>query len=135
MHGFWKRALERREIDPEGALTSARTLLETVCEHILHASGRTPHEKDDLPKLNRNASSILKLAPNQHTEEIIKRILGSCRSVVEGLGTLRNKLGDAHGKGSKPVRPSPRHASLAVNLAGSMATFRVETWNERERGR
>jgi hypothetical protein len=41
---------------------------------------------------------------------------------------LRNKIGDAHGKGGKPVKPSPRHAALAVNLAGTMATFLVETW-------
>ncbi|WP_246715459.1 abortive infection family protein [Rhizobium sp. BK512] len=35
----------------------------------------------------------------------------------------------AHGKGGKlPVRPSPRHANLAVNMAGAMATFLVETF-------
>ncbi|WP_334364405.1 abortive infection family protein [Bradyrhizobium sp. AZCC 1578] len=49
-------------------------------------------------------------------------------SVVEGLGSLRNKIGDAHGQGGKPVRPSARHAAqLAVNLAGAMATF-LDTW-------
>jgi len=26
------------------------------------------------------------------------------------------------------VRPSARHAQLAVNLAGAMATFLVDTW-------
>ena len=29
------------------------------------------------------------------------------------------------------MRPRPRHAQLAVNLAGAMATFLVETWRER----
>jgi hypothetical protein len=28
------------------------------------------------------------------------------------------------------VRPSARHAQLAVNMAGTMATFIVETWNK-----
>jgi hypothetical protein len=37
----------------------------------------------------------LNLAPDQHTEEIFKQILGSVQSVVQGLGDLRNKLGDA----------------------------------------
>jgi Abortive infection C-terminus len=50
------------------------------------------------------------LAPSQHTEEPIKRILGGVTSVVEGLGSLRNKMGDAHGQGKKAVRPSARHA-------------------------
>jgi phage terminase large subunit-like protein len=31
----WHKALERRASDPEGAITAARTLLESVCKHIL----------------------------------------------------------------------------------------------------
>lgn len=31
-------------------------------------------------------------------------------------------------KGPRPVRPSERHAALVVNLAGTMATFVVETY-------
>ncbi|WP_042491478.1 abortive infection family protein, partial [Sphingomonas parapaucimobilis] len=58
-------------------------------------------------------------------------ILGNCQSVVESLGALRNKLGDAHGGGPKRARPAARHAELAVNLAGSMATFLVATWETR----
>ncbi|MDG1319996.1 MAG: abortive infection family protein [Paracoccaceae bacterium] len=51
-----------------------------------------------------------------------------------GGSTLRNRLSDSHGRGGRlPVRPSPRHASLAVNTAGAIATFLVETFNERSR--
>jgi hypothetical protein len=60
----------------------------------------------------------------------LKRILGGATSVVEGLGSLRNKIGDAQGQGKKAVRPSARHAQLAVNMAGTMATFIVETWKK-----
>ena len=133
VHSIWTRALERREQDTEGAITLARTLLEKVCKHILEEAGKGYDEKDELPKLYRAASVVLNLAPDQHTEETFKRILGSCQSVVEGLGTMRNKLSDAHGRGKRPVKPSARHAALAVNLAGAMATFLVETWNERQR--
>ena len=35
VHAVWSKALERRLTDPDGAITSARTLLETVCKHIL----------------------------------------------------------------------------------------------------
>jgi len=51
--------------------------------------------------------------------------------VVSSLGELRNKIGDAHAQGRKPVKPMPRHAALAVNLAGSMAMFLVETWMDK----
>ena len=34
----WQKALERRASDAEGAITAARTLLESVCKHILDAA-------------------------------------------------------------------------------------------------
>ncbi|MFA9200022.1 MAG: abortive infection family protein [Cypionkella sp.] len=124
----WSKALARREVDPAGAITSARVLLESVCKHLLEDDGEPSYgPNDDLPKLYRQASERLNLSPSQHAEDAFKRILGSAASVVEGLGTLRNKVGDAHGGGRKQVKPAPRHAALAVNLAGSMALFLIET--------
>ncbi|MCT4608491.1 MAG: abortive infection family protein [Pelagimonas sp.] len=124
----WQKALSRRKSDPEGAITSARTLLEEICKHILEDTGRTSFEKWDLPKLYSEASKAMNLAPSQHTEEVFKRILGGCNSIVESLGSLRNKISDAHGSGRQKVKPAERHAALAVNLAGSMALFLIETW-------
>jgi len=124
----WRKALERKDNDPEGAITAARTLVESVCKHILDDLGMTYEDSDDLPKLYGLASAHLNLSPAQHTEQIFKQILGGCKSVVEGLGALRNKVSDAHGKGKKSIKPASRHAELAVNLAGSMATYLVSTW-------
>jgi hypothetical protein len=132
VHAAWQKALDRRAIDPEGAITAARTLLETVCKHVLDDAGATYADDADLPKLWGMASERLNLAPSQHHEESFKAILGSCQQIVNRLGTLRNKISDAHGQGRKPVRPRPRHAELAVNLAGTMAAFLVATWKERE---
>jgi hypothetical protein len=126
IHETWQKALQRREQDPEGAITSARTLLETVCKAILDEEQITYESKEDLPTLYGKTANALHLAPSQHPEEVFRRILGGCHSVVEGLGTLRNQLGDSHGR-TKPVKPAPRHAALAVNLAGAMAAFLWET--------
>lgn len=124
----WQKALQRRKSDPEGAITSARTLLEEVCKHILEDAGNGPPDKWDLPKLYAEASKTMNLAPSQHAEDVFKRILGGCQSVVENLGGLRNKISDAHGGGRQKVKPAERHAALAVNLAGSMSMFLIETW-------
>ncbi len=132
IHSLWAKALERRSRDPEGAITAARTLLESVCKHILDESGNTYPDDSDLPKLYRLAAEQLKIAPSQHSEHVFKQILGGCTSVVEGLGALRNRLGDSHGVGKKAVRPAPRHAELAVNLTGTMATFLIATWEVRQ---
>ncbi|MEL6610962.1 MAG: abortive infection family protein, partial [Bacteroidota bacterium] len=133
VHTAWQKALHRRNDDPEGAITSARTLLESVCKHILDEARISYDNKYDLPRLYRLASEQLNLAPEQHQEQIFKQILGGCKSVVEGLGAIRNRLSDAHGKGSGSVKPSARHAALAVNLSGSMASFLVASWLERSK--
>ncbi len=132
VHSAWQRALDRRKSDPQGAITASRTLLETVCKHILDARGvEYDADRIELPDLYRMTSHELNLAPSQHTEEVFRQILGSCTAVVSGLGTLRNRLGDAHGKGANAVKPASRHAELAVNLAGSVALFLVSTWRSR----
>lgn len=136
VHAVWSKALVRRTSDPEGAITVARTLLEAVCKHILDGLGVPYADRDDLPKLYGAVAKALRLAPDQHREEPIRAILGGAMNLVNGLGTLRNRFSDAHGDGAPkntglPVRPSPRHASLAVNSAGAIATFLVETYLER----
>lgn len=126
----WRKALERKATDPEGAITAARALLETVCKHVLDEAGVTYDPKADLPELYKVTSKTLKMSPSQHTQDIFKQILGGCHSVVQGLGALRSKVGDAHGQGKRPVKPAPRHAELAVNLAGAMAMFIAQTWDK-----
>lgn len=132
VHEAWSKALERRTSDPEGAITAARTLVESVCKHILEEQG-VPYDgkRIELHELYRLTSTELNLSLSQHSEEVFKQILGGCSAVVSGLGNLRNRLGDAHGKGKQAVRPAPRHAGLAVSLAGSLALFLVETWKAR----
>ena len=128
----WNKALERRSSDPEGAITIARTLLESVCKHILEEAKAPYDESPDLNKLYRQTAEVLNIAPSQHTEQVFKQILGGCTAVVEGLGALRNRLSDSHGRGKVGVKPAPRHAQLAVNLAGTMAVFLLGTWDARE---
>lgn len=127
----WTKALERRVTDPDGAITAARTLLESVCKHVLDDHGEPYDEKADLPQLYAVTAKKLTLAPSQHAETDFKRILGGCHSVIEGLGGLRNRMSDAHGQGKKNFRAAPRHAELAVNLAGAMAAFLFATAKER----
>jgi hypothetical protein len=126
----WKKALNRRIDDPDGAITAARTLIETVCKHILDDAGIPYAANDDLPKLWHTTAKMLNLSPNQHQDEMFKAILGNCQTIVDRLAAIRNSVGDAHGQGRQSVKPTPRHAELAVNLAGSMAAFLVAVWEE-----
>ncbi len=126
----WQKALERKITDPEGAITISRTILESVCKHILDEKGIVyDTNKIELPELYKKTAKELKLSPSQYTEAIFKQILGSCSGIINGLGALRNRLGDAHGKGKRKVKPAPRHAELAVNLSGSMSLYLIKTYN------
>lgn len=127
----WSKALDRRAFDPEGAITMARTLLESVCKHILEAAAVPYEDSPDINKLYRQTAERLNIAPSQHTELVFKQILGGCTAVVEGLGALRNRLSDSHGIGKVGIRPAPRHAELAVNLAGALAIYLLATWEAR----
>lgn len=131
----WGIALQRRSTDPDGAITIARTLVESVLKHIVAEldSSYTPEKLADmkLPQLYTLVSERLQLSPAQHDREDFKKILDGCSAVVSGLGSFRHEYGDVHGKGPRPRRAAPRHAELAVNLAGAMASFLVQTWAAR----
>ena len=114
---MWQTALVRRVSDPDGAITSARTLLETVCKHILDDVGVDYDAGADLPKLYGLTAKAVSIAPSQQTEPILKQILGGCTAVVEGLGALRNKLGDADTSASCTGRRTA--ACVSVMCGGS----------------
>jgi hypothetical protein len=113
----WTAALEKVVSDPDGAITAARTMLESVCKHICDERGVTYESGWDLSRLYKAAASAMNVAPDQHAEQVIKQILSGVSSVVGGLAALRNSMSDAHGQGKRSVRPAPRHAKLAVNAA------------------
>lgn len=123
IHREWQKALRRQKTDPEGAITSARTLLEATCKKILSDRGQDTGDALTLPQMYRKVADILDLAPSKATDDLIKRLLGNCQSIVTTLGALRNQVGDAHGKSPDYAPMASIHSELAVNLSGSMALF------------
>ncbi len=132
VHEAWQTALRRRFEDPDGACTAARSLLETVCKHILLDAGKTLNKSTKLPDLYNSVAEILSLAPGKQSEQAIKRTLGGIVVIVNGIGNLRNIFGDAHGKSADSENPEVRHAELAVNIAGALSTFLVTTWESQK---
>ncbi|MEZ4819073.1 MAG: abortive infection family protein [Bdellovibrionota bacterium] len=130
VNAIWQKAIERRSSDPEGAFTTARTLLESTIKHILDDLNQPYDDGDELPKLYKKMAKHLSLAPSEHTEPIFKQLLSGCHNVVEGVGSIRNKLSDSHGKGRSKMVLCDRHVELVVNMAGVLATFWVKTFNE-----
>lgn len=132
IHEQWKKALQRKKVDPEAAITTARVLIESILKYILDEKNIEYNDNTDLSELYKEVAKLLNLAPEQHQEQIFKQILGGANGIISGLGSLRNKLGDAHGKSKINIKPKERHSELAVNLAGTMALFLYETFKEQE---
>lgn len=132
INNTWQKALKRKYEDHEGAITMSRTLLEDTLNFIADERQIELRDNLDLHELYKKVSKELNMAPEQHHEKIFKQILGGANGIVNGLGSLRNKLGDAHGKKKAQIRPSERHSELAVNLAGSMAIFLYKTHKQKE---
>ncbi len=129
----WRKALERANSDPEGAITLSKTLVEDLCKHILDNEKVSYSETEDLPSLYHKVAEILKLAPKEHDEKTFKKILQGMASSVQGLAEIRNLYGDSHGGGKKRIRPKSRHANLAVNISCGIVLFLIETYEASDR--
>lgn len=121
----WRKAFDRAEHDPDGAITAARSYLESVCKAILDSLGVDYKDNQDLPALYRLVAKNLGLVADKKTDESLKRVFADCQDVVNQLSNIRNRSGDAHGKGGSAISPDPYLAQFAVNLAGSVATLLI----------
>lgn len=128
LESLWKKIHSRREADPEGAITASKTMLETTMKYILDEMEEEYSECDDILDLYKKVSGKLNLSPGNHNEQIFKQILQGVSAVVTGFSSLRNKYGDAHGKGKKYVGPEKRHTDLTINLSGTICAFLIETF-------
>ena len=123
--------LTAADMDPEDVITSARAVVESTCKSILEELQIPYEDKWGLGRLYRETAQALQLSPSGYHEKVFKQILSGMFSVMHGLAEVRNAFGDAHGKGKRPVRATPRHARLAVNAAGTLAVFLLETLEAR----
>jgi Abortive infection C-terminus len=53
-------------------------------------------------------------------------------SVAKGIGALRTHGGDAHGREKGFRRIDSRIARVAINAAGSLTLFLIETWEQQQ---
>lgn len=123
----WKKCLERESSDFGGAITSAKTLVESVCKQILDGRGVQFSPAASLPDLYSKVRQQIDLDPAREASKASRSVLQGCVSVVNGLAELRNAYGDSHGKEPGAGRPAKRHAHLAVAAAGAIAGFLLAT--------
>jgi hypothetical protein len=131
MHDF-ERALEYINTDPDQALGSASSTLESICKSILDSFKEQYPKDQSLQSLLKIVFSKMNLSLEGHADPDIRRVLGGLLSVAVGIGVLRSKYSGFHGKGTeqKRKRLTERHARLSVNAASTVGIFLIETYKE-----
>jgi hypothetical protein len=114
-------------VDPPDATTRASSLIETLCKHILAAKGVPFPNKESIQPLYGAAVRTLSLAPEQQITDDLRAIAGAINTLVVGIGALRTHAGSAHGKAPRHQPITFSQARLAVNAAGVLATFLMDT--------
>jgi len=124
---LWEKAVDRIDMDPSGAITASKSLLEAACKMVLERTGASFDPNSKLPKLYSAASTALNVAPAQQTNQTYRAVFGAVHTIIQGVGEFRNDSGDAHGSHRDSYTTSTSEAELAVNLAGSIVLFLLST--------
>ncbi|MBN1880644.1 MAG: abortive infection family protein [Deltaproteobacteria bacterium] len=116
------------EGDYNGAITNARSLLETVILAIQEdITGASDRFEGNLVKMFRQLQKHLNLDPSREdVSDSLRQVLTGLISIVSGLAPMRNIMSDSHGT---TYRPTKHHAKLAVNAAKTISDFLFETYD------
>lgn len=131
-HVFIREQLEKCEVkinegDYDGAITNARSLVESVFVHVQSQLDPAPPDHGgDLIKLYKHLQKLLHLGPERRDiSDSLRQLLSGLTSIVNGIAAVRNRMGDAHAAAYRPAR---HHAKLAVNAAKTLVDFVFETY-------
>lgn len=115
------------EKDYSGAITSARSLVEGVCnEIIVNITNESLDDKLDLPALFKKVRKHLNLNTNNpNLEAPLKQVISGLINIVNGLAEIRNENGDAH---HRRYDVDKHHALVVINSAKTIVTFLFNTY-------
>ncbi|WP_250655124.1 abortive infection family protein [Alkalimarinus coralli] len=124
------RAIKSIDSDPDQAIASSSSTLESICKCILELEGEQIPKKQNISNLLSTTSKVLNLSPEDYDNAEIKRVLGGIHNVIVGIGALRTGYSSAHGHGVKRYALSARHVRMLVNSMVTYGTFMLETYLE-----
>jgi hypothetical protein len=132
-HGAYKDVEKAREGirdgDFSGAITNSASCLESVLRECHVRLGQPLPAKKQVSDLWKSARALLKLDEIDGAEPTVA-LLNTLAGVTTNLGSLRNALGDAHGRDSRSPAASEMIAELAVNTAATLATVAIRRLNQ-----
>jgi len=114
--------------DYDGAITNARSLLESVSIEIIKIKNNQSYKSDgNLINIFRDLKNCLNMTidKNQNPQFLIEIIQGMT-TTIQGISALANRASDRH---HRVYKPQKHHAKLAVNCAFSFCDFILESFH------
>lgn len=128
----WDRAKLSVVNDPADALTAASSMIEATYKFILYALGHPFPSNQEMRGLSKAVHPLLHISPDQEADADFRALFQGTISIAQSVSSLRTKMGDAHGASPTRGHPQARHARLAVNVAGAVCVFLLETYQEQK---
>ncbi|MBU1087146.1 MAG: abortive infection family protein [Candidatus Omnitrophica bacterium] len=122
----WWVAISRLAESPSGAITAARSLIETTCCAIIAENKEEPIDSGKILELLKKTTAILKLTSNNNVPQSIRKIVNGLYTMFNGLAELSNSAGDRHGNAEGLRITDTTLASIAVHSAGVVSLFLVQ---------
>lgn len=129
------RAIKNVERSPREAVSAACNILESIFKTYIDEENLPLPKKQDLQPIWKVVRNDLGLDPSKVEERDLQEIISGIFATVNGIGALRTHASSAHGAGNKTYDLKPRHARLAVHGAHTLATFVLESWQEKRDAR
>lgn len=127
------KAHERLLRDPPGAITSARSMLESAVKWIHHQYGSAPSKDGSTGRRLKDCLKLMDMEDGDFEKPGVKLMITGMETAVNGLDSARNVMSDGHGK--SPIAPlaNTRISQLVVSLATSVTQFLLSTYESRQR--
>jgi hypothetical protein len=120
----WAATLLSVDVEPDVAITNARTMLETVLKTVIQERGVEPDTSGDLMRLLKQSEKVLGVSPRD--DQNIHRVLTGLASICQGIASLSNAAGDRHGLAHGIGIDDPSVATLSVNASAVVALALID---------
>lgn len=120
----WATCETRMLSNPPGAITAARTMLETLLTTIITERGAEPDGSGELGKLLKQTEDAIGFQRKNRQPE--HQVLSGLANVINGLSAISNAAGDRHGLVQGQSIDDPSVASLCVNAAGTIGLAMID---------
>lgn len=115
------------EEDFDGAITNARSLVEEILLSIEEKIKGARQDYDGkIEGLYKRVRKLINMDPNKDTNNSINEILNGFISIIAGMSSISNKMGDRH---AITYKPDKRHALLIVNASMTISKFLIESYD------